>query len=226
MANCRYCSAPVDRRKDYCDYCRARVEKDLHFGVEQRIYEPDSKRTCPDCNTTLTTIDLQVEGKFLIEKCNDCKGLFFDPGELEMLLDHTVSNVYHVDHDRLDELSKENFQARPKDFKYRKCPVCQVIMRRRNFGYKSAVIVDQCPSHGYWLDEGELSQLQNWRKAGGSIRQEKKEVEAAKQASARSERQPKTVMPESRRDQKDEGGFFGRGSDTLSNIFDLVDLFF
>lgn len=173
MAECRFCSAPVDRRKGFCDYCNSRLELDLHGGLEYRLYEPESERICPHCDIPLTTIDLKIDKKFLIEKCSQCKGLFFDPGELEMLLEKSVSNVFHVDDAKLTELQKQHFQARDKDFKYIKCPACQVMMNRRTFGYKSGVIVDHCNKHGYWLDEGELRQLQEWKKAGGELQQKR-----------------------------------------------------
>ena len=47
------------------------------------------------------------------------------------------------------------------------CPVCTNVMARRNFGRKSAVIIDICPQHGTWLDGGELSRLIKWVEAGG-----------------------------------------------------------
>lgn len=171
MSECRFCSAPVDRRTGFCRYCRSRLELDLHGGLEYRLYAPDSERRCPHCAIALTTIDLKIEKKFLIEKCNQCSGLFFDPGELEMLLDRSVSNVFHVNQAALNRLQTEHFQSRDKEFKYIKCPACQVIMNRRAFGYKSGVIVDHCRQHGFWLDEGELRQLQEWKKAGGELRQ-------------------------------------------------------
>ena len=171
MAECRFCSAPVDRRKGFCDYCNCRLELDLHGGLEYRLYEPESERICPHCDIPLATIDLKIDKKFLVEKCNQCHGLFFDPGELGMMLDKSVSNVFHVDETRLSELQKQHYQARGKEFKYIKCPACQTMMNRRAFGYKSGVIVDHCNKHGYWLDEGELRQLQEWKKAGGELRQ-------------------------------------------------------
>lgn len=173
MSECRFCSAPVNRKQGFCSYCRSRLEMDLHGGVEYRLYEPESERICPHCDIPLATIDLKIDKKFLIEKCDQCSGLFFDPGELEMLMDRSVSNVFHVDHKKLEDIQLKNFQAREKEFKYIKCPACRNIMNRRVFGYKSGVIVDHCRSHGYWLDEGELRQLQEWKKAGGELRQKK-----------------------------------------------------
>jgi len=86
-------------------------------------------------------------------------------------MENSVSNVFHIDKNKLSELQSQSFQARGKEFKYIKCPSCRTIMNRRAFGYKSGVIVDHCNKHGYWLDEGELRQLQEWKKAGGELRQ-------------------------------------------------------
>jgi len=171
MSECRFCSAPVDRRLGFCRYCDSRLELDLHGSLAGRLYEPDSIRTCPDCGSSLDTVDLKVDKKFLIEKCRQCHGLFFDPGELEMLLAKSVSNVYRVDRQKLNQLQNQSFRARNKKFKYRKCPACQVVMNRVAFGYRSGIIVDHCNKHGFWLDEGELRQLQEWKKAGGEMEQ-------------------------------------------------------
>ena len=181
MAECRFCSAPVDRRKGFCDYCDSRVELDLHGGLEYRLYEPESERICPHCDIPLATIDLKIDKKFLIEKCTKCSGLFFDPGELEMLMERSVSNVFHINEEKLSKIQTQNFQARGKEFKYVKCPSCRTMMNRRAFGYKSGVIVDHCNKHGYWLDEGELRQLQEWKKAGGELQQKSVEERSVKE---------------------------------------------
>jgi len=124
MHECRYCGAPVDRRIGHCLYCRSRVELDLHGSLNYRLYEPESQRMCPNCDIPLSTIDLKIDKKCLIEKCEKCKGLFFDPGELELVLDKSVSNIFHVDDRKLKELQNNHFQKRQKEFRYRKCPCC------------------------------------------------------------------------------------------------------
>lgn len=174
MPECRFCSAPVDRRQGFCRYCDSRLELDLHGDLAGRLYEPDSERTCPDCEISLDTVDLKIDKKFLVEKCRHCHGLFFDPGELQMILAKSVTNVYHIDRQKLDQLQNQSYRFRPKEFTYRKCPACQVVMNRVAFGYRSGVIVDHCNKHGFWLDEGELRQLQEWKKAGGEMEQKSK----------------------------------------------------
>jgi len=50
---------------------------------------------------------------------------------------------------------------------YRKCPVCEQFMQRRNFRKASGVIIDRCNQHGTWLDADELEQITGFILAGG-----------------------------------------------------------
>jgi Zn-finger nucleic acid-binding protein len=50
---------------------------------------------------------------------------------------------------------------------YRKCPVCETVMNRRNFGKRSGVIVDTCREHGHWFDAHELDRILRWIRQGG-----------------------------------------------------------
>ena len=175
MANCDNCSAPLPPNSIICDYCGTRNDTDLKGVHRYTVHEPDTERICPRCNISLRTIDLKIEGKFLIERCEDCLGLFFDTGELEALIKASVKNVYDVSRHKIDELNKT---LRNNDYptSYIKCPVCAQIMNRVNFGAKSGVIIDKCSEHGVWLDGGELRHLLEWVKAGGQILAKQKEA--------------------------------------------------
>jgi Zn-finger nucleic acid-binding protein len=50
-------------------------------------------------------------------------------------------------------------------------------MNRVAFGHRSGVVIDQCKSHGVWLDGGEISHLLEWKKAGGQLLDQKKQAE-------------------------------------------------
>lgn len=169
MARCSNCKAPLADGSIVCDYCGNRNDLDLQ-GVHYYTTHPiDQPRFCPRCNEKkLATLDLKLNGTFLIERCDSCLGLFFDPGELEAVLEATVSNVSGIDRTGLDQL---NAQRRPKEYpvSYLKCPVCSQLMNRVNFGAKSGVIADRCKAHGLWLDGGELRHLQEWMKLGGKM---------------------------------------------------------
>jgi Zn-finger nucleic acid-binding protein len=168
VANCTSCSAPLPPHSGVCAYCGTASDVDLKVLHEFTVKKPESSRTCPICDLPLQTIDLQPEGRFYIERCERCFGLFFDPGELEALMDRSVANVFAIDQKRIDTLTRER-PGRSDPVSYRKCPVCRDLMNRVNFGHRSGVIVDQCKSHGLWLDSGELRRLLDWRKAGGQL---------------------------------------------------------
>ncbi|GAM11663.1 hypothetical protein OR1_03979 [Geobacter sp. OR-1] len=196
MANCANCSAPMPSDSITCTYCGSRNDIDLKGVHYYTTHETESPRTCPRCGIKLRTIDLKLDGRFLIERCDQCLGLFFDPGELEALLQATVTNVFSVDNSRLNSINAR--RAGDYGITYIKCPVCEQFMNRVNFGAKSGVIVDRCKEHGVWLDGGELRHLFEWMKAGGKIleqeRQEQRKKEALEQE--KEERRKIAQIPE------------------------------
>jgi Zn-finger nucleic acid-binding protein len=176
MANCKNCGAPLPPDSIVCGYCNTRQNIDLNEINRYTLETPESDRICPRCNIKLQTINIHVNGKFLVERCTECMGLFFDPGELDTLTDQSVSNVFHVDLSRIDELQKLK-RHREYPVMYIKCPVCRKMMNRINFGSQSGVIIDTCKAHGTWLDGGELRQILEWIKSGGQIMNERRQLE-------------------------------------------------
>ncbi len=179
MANCKNCGAVLTGTLLVCEYCKTRQDVDLSVVHRYTVEEPRSERICPRCHIPLQTIDLQLKGKFLIERCPHCLGLFFDPGELEALLEKAVTNVHAVDPQRLNEVQR----VKRRDgypVTYIDCPVCRRLMNRVNFGSRSGVIADQCREHGMWLDGGELRQILEWTKAGGNLVRRESELEMAR----------------------------------------------
>ncbi|MDD2802192.1 MAG: zf-TFIIB domain-containing protein [Methylobacter sp.] len=185
MAKCTHCSAPLPANSNRCEYCRTRNDVDL-TGRQAFSLVGQSSRNCPHCKTPLQTIELHLNGKVEIDRCNDCFGLFFDSGKIELLLEHAVSDVYDINIKQLDNINSERYQA-DKQVKYIKCPSCQNFMLRRVFGYRSGVIIDQCKIHGIWLDSGEITHLLEWKKAGGQLLAAQKEItENSKPAKSKS----------------------------------------
>jgi Zn-finger nucleic acid-binding protein len=179
MANCINCGAALPAHSVECMYCKTRQDVDLHLIHQYTVVTPETERICPRCNKPMQTVDIKVGEKFLIERCLSCMGLFFDPGELEALIDKSVSNVYCIDYAQLQVL-KQSKRSQDYPVTYIKCPVCQKLMNRINYGAQSGVIVDTCKNHGVWLDGGELRQLMEWTKAGGRLYQQEKEKEVQK----------------------------------------------
>jgi Zn-finger nucleic acid-binding protein len=176
MTNCINCGAALPANTIVCNYCKTRQDVDLKGMHRHTTTAPLSERICPRCKEAMHTIDLKLGGKFLIERCNTCMGMFFDPGELEALLDKSVSNVYHIDYQQLQNL-KAVKRHDEYPVTYINCPICQKFMNRINFGTASGVIVDTCKGHGIWLDGGELRHLLEWTKAGGKMHHQQNELE-------------------------------------------------
>jgi Zn-finger nucleic acid-binding protein len=185
LANCSNCSAPLPPGSILCEYCGSRNDIDLKGINYYTTHGSDSERVCPRCGIALRTIDLKMNGRFLIERCDECLGLFFDPGELEALLEASVSNVFNINRGTLDSINSSK-RADENGISYIPCPVCKKLMNRINFGAKSGVVVDRCREHGVWLDGGELRHLFEWMKAGGKLldqekREEQKRLEAERE---------------------------------------------
>ena len=176
MSNCINCGAGLPAGTIVCKYCKTRQDVDLKGVHRHTVVAPEGDRICPRCDVKMETIDLKIEGKFLIERCQSCMGMFFDPGELEAILQKSVSNVFHIDYMQLKALKNAK---RHEDFPvvYIKCPVCRKLMHRVNFGAQSGVIIDNCKQDGIWLDGGELRQLMEWTKAGGKLHHQTQEIE-------------------------------------------------
>jgi len=179
VANCKNCGAPLTGTLLICDYCQTRQDVDLSVVHRFTVEEPLSKRICPRCHVPLQTVDVRLGEKFLIERCERCLGLFFDPNELEAFLEKAVTNVHAVDAQRLIEVQGVR-RSSEYAVSYIDCPVCRRLMNRINLGSRSGVIADQCRDHGIWLDGGELRQIMEWTKAGGKLLQKEKDLELAR----------------------------------------------
>jgi len=184
VANCSNCAAPLPPNSIKCEYCGSRNDIDLKGVHYNTTHEAESERICPRCGIRLETIDLKIDGKFLVERCEQCLGLFFDPGELEAVLQATVSNVFNINRKQLDGINAALLSSE-YGVTYIKCPVCAKIMNRVNFGVKSGVIVDRCKDHGVWLDGGELRHLFEWMKAGGKLLDQERQEQLKKEEAER-----------------------------------------
>jgi len=220
MARCSCCNAPLPDGSQMCEYCRSRTDIDLKGIHFYTTHESETARICPRCNVKLKTIDLKLNGTFLIERCEDCLGLFFDPNELEALLEASVTNIFKIDRNGLDSINLRR-QAEQQPISYLKCPICAQLMHRVNFGTRSGVIVDRCKDHGVWLDGGELRHLMEWMKMGGKLLdQERQEQARLEELKNENERREKLAG------YKSEPSVFGTYSDPLRmndpDLFDII----
>lgn len=206
MANCINCSAPLPEESPVCSYCGSRNDIDLKGVHYYTTHQVDTPRTCPRCAIQLKTIDLQLKsGRFLIERCDECLGLFFDPGELEVLLEATVANVFEINRRQLSSIGA--LRKQEYGVGYIRCPVCAGVMNRVNFGTRSGVIIDRCKEHGVWLDGGELRHLFEWMKAGGKLLDQERQEERRKAAAEQEMKQRMAMQKYSSGEFEENHGF-------------------
>jgi Zn-finger nucleic acid-binding protein len=82
-----------------------------------------------------------------LDFCLRCTGVWFDAGELDLLVDRISST----------DLTKP--QKAEVSEKGRKCPVCGHQMDKVWLCHKPRILIDSCPlGDGLWFDGGELHQ--------------------------------------------------------------------
>ena len=156
--DCVNCGAPLPSKSNVCRYCETLNDTDLRALKSSRSKGAASERPCPRCKVPLEAMRLKLEIPLEIDRCTKCFGIFFDPGELDEVLDTSVKRAYEVDLERLDTLVREETSSKDyKEVTYVPCPDCGEFMHRKSYGAKAGVVVDRCRLHGVWLDGGELN---------------------------------------------------------------------
>lgn len=166
VPRCTRCAAPLRPRVPECRFCGLHNDLDLSDTASYEFSDVETVRECPQCHQEFRKIELKFEKSIQVERCDQCFGMFFGPRVVEHVLDHGVSHVNEINHKLLDNVNRDRYR-KDNVVTYRKCPVCGQLMGRRNFGYRSGVVIDHCQFHGVWLDNGELRHLLEWKKAGG-----------------------------------------------------------
>lgn len=104
---------------------------------------------CPKCNAELRKSDLGEYGFVILDVCPDCKGSWFDKGELDRL-DHSVWTNF-------EELK---FQHKEAGAQRLSCPKCNHDLELVSPVDSPNLVVDRCPScEGFWLDAGQLEEV-------------------------------------------------------------------
>jgi Zn-finger nucleic acid-binding protein len=159
----------------FCPFCGVRADIDLR-QVHFRDMGPDPGMACPQCTTPLDVIEFETEPRLQVERCLTCHGMFFNPGEIEALLDAQTNPVVWLDPVQLEQIAGD-FGNTQREIAYQKCPMCEDRMTHFNFGGRSGVIADRCGTQGVWLEGGELRRLAEWWRAGGKLIYQQKEQE-------------------------------------------------
>jgi Zn-finger nucleic acid-binding protein len=107
---------------------------------------------CPVCKCDMIVVEYR---SIELDYCNSCKGVWFDSGELELLL---KSQDLEEPKAFLDGIINSQEAISPE--KKRNCPICGHKMRKTATGGQPKILIDICRNgHGLWFDGGEVAQL-------------------------------------------------------------------
>jgi Zn-finger nucleic acid-binding protein len=107
---------------------------------------------CPVCKVPTIIVEYdEIE----LDYCTNCCGVWFDAGELELLLASADPGGPQAFLDSV--LGAEAGGATEK--KHR-CPICNLKMKKSFIDRQDRTLVDICPDgHGIWFDGGEVEGL-------------------------------------------------------------------
>jgi Zn-finger nucleic acid-binding protein len=107
---------------------------------------------CPVCKYDMLVVEYH---NIELDYCNSCKGVWFDSGELELLLKSQGLEETKAFFDGI-----LNSQEADSLEKKRNCPVCGRKMKKTAIGGQPEILIDVCrDKHGLWFDGGEVAQL-------------------------------------------------------------------
>ena len=107
---------------------------------------------CPACSNLMIVVEHE---NIELDYCVNCMGVWFDSGELELLLETMQLEG--------TSLSLDNILTSPEAKsaeKKRKCPICGKKMKKATVGREPEVLIDACiQGDGLWFDSGEVGQI-------------------------------------------------------------------
>jgi Zn-finger nucleic acid-binding protein len=191
---CGSCGALVTASAEACDFCGSKIVRDTWklslICPECYGRNEETARFCTACGVPFRpepigqTIDelpcpacgCLMPGRWIddvgVNECGECNGLWVPGDRFEDLINRAIEARKNADPHQLGTLKPRRAGGNPigRAVEYRKCPICDGYMQRRNFRRKSGVIIDRCRDHGTWLDADELEQIAGFILNGGLAR--------------------------------------------------------
>lgn len=161
---CEHCGKEINSQYTVCPLCGGH----LHLSIAPR------SPICPRCEKSLVIHVVDNEEYHL---CPSCGGMWLDRDEFQRAT--RESDVYQ----KVGEENTKNvyIQGPIKDpGGYIPCVRCGKLMNRKNFSHISGVVIDECSSHGVWLDAGELEKIRLFIADGGLEKAQDREIEKTK----------------------------------------------
>ena len=133
---------------------------------------------CPTCQGG--ELHLMDVGEHRIRECPDCAGVMVDHETLRRL---TEMREVEAGENLTGQVQRTALTPGP--VRYRRCPTCETIMSRKNFGARSGVIVDVCTEHGTWFDPEELTAVLQFVASGGLRESRRQDISNAERELSR-----------------------------------------
>ena len=115
-------------------------------------------RNCPDCKEPMTTEKYRnVE----LDLCGECAGIWFDAEELRRLLAADPLAIAALEEKVLPHVTQKHVRQG-----ILLCPSCEGLLHVYHYEYNSPIEMESCADcGGFWVQEGELLKIQQWRDA-------------------------------------------------------------
>lgn len=112
---------------------------------------------CPACASQMTrAFEMGIE----LDECSSCGGIWFDEGELKVLMDQGEAAIKQVEK---EAVPRHETSTRVSD---RSCPRCAIHLDTYRYDYESTVELDICRKcGGIWVDDGELDAIVAYNEA-------------------------------------------------------------
>ncbi len=135
------------------------------LAIAPQVFASEATRhVCPACGKDHTLSGRKIESDITFLECQHCGGLWLGHHAFGHLQERArQKEIRWLGKERPAEPARTTTPPGPL---YRNCPMCGKQMSRRNFEYRSGVIIDVCASHGLWLDLGELERILHWIQSG------------------------------------------------------------
>lgn len=107
---------------------------------------------CPVCKVPMIIVE---HDRIELDYCTKCLGVWFDAGELELLIESMSLDAAGFNMSKILSLAEKKTKEAT-----RRCSLCNRKMKKVAIGHESEVIIDVCPfGDGLWFDGGEVKQV-------------------------------------------------------------------
>jgi len=107
---------------------------------------------CPVCRSQTLIVEFN---NIELDNCPACRGVWFDSGELELLLESAGLGHYQSFLNNI--ISAPEAVSSEKKWK---CPICRRKMKKVYIDEEREIMIDFCRrGHGIWFDSGEVNHL-------------------------------------------------------------------